>query len=352
MKNKTAIALSGGIDSLVAAHLLKKQGHELIGIHFLTGYEQKNKSDASPSPSPISLIGEQLGIKVNILDCAKEFKNTVVKYFCKIYQDGQTPNPCMVCNPIIKFGTVLNHAYKLGATSLATGHYVKLSKDNKSKIHLLCGTDATKDQSYFLALLTQQQLAAAKFPLGNMTKTKVREIARKKGLKPLAGNESQDICFIRGKSYKEFLSIHTDFDEKPGLIKDMNGQTLGKHTGIHNYTIGQRRGIDCPSSKPYYVVGIDNKKNRLIVGNKKDLLASKFKARDINWINNAPDHPIYVQTRVRYRSEAYDSMVIPIDKKTALVTFITPQSSVAPGQAAVFYHKDEILGGGWILPNE
>ncbi|MBW1983855.1 MAG: tRNA 2-thiouridine(34) synthase MnmA, partial [Deltaproteobacteria bacterium] len=315
------------------------------------GYEQKYIKGTPSFPHPVSLIGEQLGIKIHILDCTREFKNTVVKYFYNMYQNGQTPNPCMVCNPTIKFGTVLNHAYKLGASCLATGHYAKILKDNNNNLHLLRGTDTDKDQSYFLAFLTQQQLSSAEFPLGNMTKSKVRKLAHKIGLKPITSNESQDICFISDKNYKDFLSDQLDVVEKPGLIEDTNGRVIGNHTGLHKYTVGQRRGINCPSSKPYYVVKIDSKRNRLIVGGKDDLMCSEFKVCDINWIIEAPDNQISVKTRVRYRSSAYDTSVIPVDKKTALVKFKTPQSSVAPGQAAVFYKDNEVLGGGWILPN-
>ena len=350
MINKTAIALSGGVDSLIAAYLLKEQGHDLIGVHFLTGYEQKYETGSFSSPHPISSIGDQLGIDVHILDCSEEFNNTVVKYFYKLYQNGQTPNPCMICNPLIKFGTVMAYANKLGAPFLATGHYVKLLKDSNNKTHLMRGDDKNKDQSYFLAFMTQQQLSAALFPLGNMTKSEVREIAMKKGLKPLNINESQDICFIRGKSYKDFLSSHLDVDEKPGRIEDVSGRVIGEHTGLHKYTVGQRRGINCPSAEPYYVIKIDNKRNCLIVGGKSELLTSEFRVSDINWIIESPDNPMSVRTRVRYRSTAFDSLVIPIDKKTALVKFKKPQSSVAPGQAAVFYNNNEVLGGGWILP--
>jgi len=350
MKKKIAIAISGGIDSLVSAYLLKEQGHDVVGIHFLTGYEQKPVDNYPSSKHPISLIGEQLGIDIHILDCTEEFRNTVVKYFLNVYQAGQTPNPCMVCNPTIKFGAVLNHAFKLGASHLATGHYARTLKDSDNNLHLICGTDAHKDQSYFLAFINQNQLSAAKFPLGDMTKTEVRELALKKNLKPITSDESQDICFINDINYKEFFRTQMDMDVRPGLIEDLNGRIIGAHMGLHMYTIGQRRGINCPSSKPYYVVKIDTPLNRLIVGRKDDLMCSEFKVRDINWIIQAPDNQIAVKTRVRYRSKAYDTTVIPIDNKTALVKFNTPQPSVAPGQAAAFYKDNEVLGGGWILP--
>ena len=350
MMKKIAIAVSGGVDSLVAAYLLKEQGYDVTGIHFLTGYEPKHKTDSRSSSHPVSTIGEQLDIRVDILNCAEEFKNTVIKYFYTIYSVGQTPNPCMVCNPAIKFGTVLNHAYSLGASCLATGHYAKLEKDKTDKIHLLRGKDKTKDQSYFLAFLTQQQLSAAKFPLGDLTKSTVREIAAQKALNPIENDESQDICFINDKNYKEFLSNQLNIFERPGDIVDINGQIIGTHKGLHKYTVGQRRGINCPSSEPYYVVKIDTILNQLIVGRKDDLRCSEFLVNNINWIIEAPNHPLSIKTRVRYRSRAFETTVSPLDRKTARVKFNTPQLSVAPGQAAVFYQEDEVLGGGWILP--
>ena len=256
----------------------------------------------------------------------------------------------MVCNPTIKFGTVLNYAKKLGATALATGHYARVLKDTANIFHLHCGQDTDKDQSYFLAYMTQQQLSEVVFPLGDMTKPKVRELAHKEGLRPVVNYESQDICFIRDQSYNEFLMDQFNMDEKPGYIEDINGRVIGEHKGLHNYTVGQRRGINCPSSEPYYVVKIDNQRNKLIVGGKRDLLCSDFRVSDINWILKSPDTQITAKTRVRYRSRAYETTIIPIDKKTAHVKFKTPQLAVAPGQAAVFYKGKEVLGGGWIHP--
>jgi len=351
MKKKIAIALSGGVDSLVAAHLLQERGYDVIGIHFLTGFERPQKSHRDTGSHPVASLGEQLGIPVHFLDCSKEFKDTVIKYFFNIYQSGQTPNPCMVCNPTIKFGTVLNYALQLGASYLASGHYASVKHDKTRTARLFRGKDKHKDQAYFLALLTQQQLAAAKFPVGDLTKSSVREIANKNGLTPVTSDESQDICFIRDKNYKVFLSDTLGLDEIPGPILDMRGNAIGQHHGLHRYTVGQRRGINIPSSEPYYVVKIDSRQNRLIVGYKKDLVCSEFKVRDINWIGQSPTNQISLKTRVRYRSQAYETMVIPIDKKTAYVKFKTPQSAVAPGQAAVFYKDDEVLGGGWILPS-
>ena len=352
MKPLTAIAVSGGIDSLMAAHLLKENGHNVIGVHFVTGYEIPF-SDSGQSAHPanshkIFSISKQLGIDIKILDCSVEFKKNVVDYFIQTYKTGQTPNPCMVCNPLVKFGTVFNFARKLGASTLATGHYARMKEDRHGTFHLFKGIDPKKDQSYFLARLTQQHLAGARFPLGNMKKSDVIQLAGMKGFKPVNTGESQDVCFIKGKNYGDFLARHEGFEPKSGLIKDIDGNILGEHKGLHLFTIGQRRGINCPASEPYYVIQIDVRQNLLTVGFKKDLLASQCKVENINWIQEEPIQPINIQTRIRYRHTAVASMLTPVNGKTAMVQFEKPQEAVTPGQCAVFYQGDEVLGGGWI----
>jgi len=348
MKQLTAIALSGGIDSLVAAYLLKKQGHNIIGIHFITGYEtqthdsNKNRrfsnSDSSISTTTkedaaniISHLADQLGIEVKLLDLSIEFKKKVVDYFTRTYQAGQTPNPCMVCNPTIKFGAVFDFARKLGASTLATGHYAGISRDSEGGFHLSKSIDPKKEQSYFLAFMSQKQLSCTSFPLVSMTKSEVIKLAHKNGLEPVKKKESQDVCFIRNKNYGEFLALQQGFEPKPGR--------------------GQRRGINCPSSEPYYVVSMDPGQNLLTVGLKKDLLSFECRVKNINWINQKPNSPIKVHTRVRYRHKAAASKLFPINEKTAMVRFEKPQSAITPGQCAVFYQKDEVLGGGWIDTN-
>jgi tRNA-specific 2-thiouridylase len=241
MHRKNKWSKSGGIDSLVAAYLLKQQGHNLIGIHFITGYEtdhgDKNKLFPNTDPSPstltkkdvfhiISQLSDRLGIEVKPLDCRIDFKHKVVDYFTRTYQDGQTPNPCMVCNSTIKFGTVLDFSHKLGASKIATGHYAGITRDNQGKFHLIKGVDPKKEQSYFLALMNQKQLARTLFPLGSMTKSGVIKFAQKNGLEPVKKGESQDVCFIRNKNYGEFLALQEGFEPKPGRIVDVNGNLI------------------------------------------------------------------------------------------------------------------------------
>ncbi len=366
MKPLLAIAVSGGIDSLVAAYLLKEKGHRIIGVHFTTGYEtqphlDKEVSTADPHSvssnaakasvlETISHISDQLGVAVKHIDCSTAFKHEVVNYFIRTYQIGQTPNPCMVCNPLIKYGTVFNFALNLGASAMATGHYARVHEGKEGKFHLLKGVDSKKDQSYFLALMSQKQLASACFPLGGMTKSQVYQLAAQKGLEPVKKTESQDVCFIRESTYGEFLAAQSGFKEKPGLIEDVSGNILGRHKGLHLFTIGQRRGIDCPAAEPYYVIAIDSERNRLIVGYEKDLLTRACKVIDINWIIKKPNTAVNVSTRVRYRHRAAPSSLIPTNGNTAIIQFDKPQTAIAPGQCAVFYQGDEVLGGGWISP--
>lgn len=365
MKQITAIALSGGVDSLAAAYLLKQQGHHVTGVHFITGFETKTSrqhnnrfikdsytegftANQDSHSLKIADIADQLGIKVKIIDISTEFKLKIVDYFTQTYLAGKTPNPCLVCNPSIKYGTLLTCARKLGASRLATGHYARISADSLGRFHLLRGIDGKKDQSYFLAFMTQKQLARACFPLGKMTKSDVRRLVKEKGLRPAIEKESQDICFIKGNRYGDFLSQQQGFKAKPGNIVDIGGNILGRHNGLHLFTIGQRRGINCPASEPYYVVQIDISKNRLIVGLKKDLLSSSCKVTDINWIIDKPSSPLDVDTRIRYRNRAVRSRLIPDGSTSATNIFDFPQSAVTPGQGAVFYKDDEVIGGGWI----
>ncbi len=359
MKPVTAVAISGGIDSLVAAYLLQEKGHRVVGIHFLTGFENQpllsKPSGRSPDDSadrrllnhPIHHIADQLGIPVEILDCRDTFKKKIVDYFIQTYMAGLTPNPCLVCNAFIKFGTVLEYARELGASRLATGHYIKTLPDAAGNHLLLKGEDPYKDQSYFLAFLSQEQIAAAIFPLGGLTKKAVKSLAKTKGLKPIFRKESQDICFIRGKPYSDFLK-QQGILQKPGPIVDNHGKHLGEHKGLYRFTIGQRRGINCPAPLPYYVLRLDTDGNRLIVGSKDDLYSNDLMVTDINWITKTPSAAVRVYTKIRYSHTGASSTLVPVNDRSAIIKFDEKQSAIAPGQGAVFYQGNEVLGGGWI----
>lgn len=344
MTGSIAIAISGGIDSLVAAYLLKQQGADLFAIHFLTGYEKP----AQPGSTTIQDHCRQLDLPLVVVDLEASFRTVVVDYFTAAYQKGETPNPCLVCNPLIKFGALLTKARQLRATQLATGHYARVERRGQGRYQLRKGVDARKDQSYFLARLTQDQLAQACFPLGEWTKQQVKELAEEKGLRPMTRQESQDVCFIQEASYADFLKRTGGMDCPPGDIVDTAGRLVGTHDGLHRFTVGQRRGINCPASQAYYVVRLDTRNNRLVVGFKDELTTGSCRVREINWINSIPGGSVAVDTRIRYRHRAVASVVTPIGDDEAVVRFEEPQAAVTPGQGAVFYRGDQILGGGWI----
>ncbi len=360
MQNCTAVALSGGIDSLVSAALLKEQGRRLIGVHFLNGYETGMAPGSGPytdasiasalehAQRTMLPLGEQLGIPIYIIDLRAEFQSLVVNYFISTYQSGKTPNPCIVCNPSIKFDILLKKAASWGANRVATGHYARIETAADGGKRLFSGKDKRKDQSYFLARLNQTQLAVAEFPLGQMNKEQTRRIARQRGLIPVCAQESQDVCFIKDGAYGDFLANQPGFHPLEGPIEDINGQVLGRHKGLHRYTIGQRRGLNCPSSEPFYVVRMDQKRRSLVVGRKNDLFTDTCQVNQINWISGPPDRPIQVMTRVRYRHKAVPSTLIPLDSTRAQICFENPEAAVTPGQGAVFYQAEEVLGGGWI----
>jgi tRNA-specific 2-thiouridylase len=345
MTDSIAIAISGGIDSLVAAYLLKQEGIKVFAIHFLTGYEK---------PGALGLRSmeahcQQLALPLEVIDLKTSFRSLVVDYFSNAYQSGETPNPCLVCNPLIKFGVLFKKARELGANKLATGHYARVVKEkSQGRYQLFKGLDSHKDQSYFLARLTQDQLARACFPLGQWTKRRVKALAEEKGLRPITNQESQDVCFIHGTSYAEFLIYSGRLNLKSGDIVDTAGRVVGRHSGLHQFTVGQRRGINCPASKAYYVVRIDMRNNRLVVGFRDELSTDRCRVRNINWVTEIPREPMAVTTRIRYRHRAVASVVSPVGDDAAVVRFDLPQDAVTPGQGAVFYRGDEVIGGGWI----
>jgi len=342
-----AIAISGGIDSLVAAHLVGQKGEDAFGLHFLTGYEN------IPLPAiaeKIRRISEQIQIPVHIVDLSQSFRKKVVEYFTRTYLAGKTPNPCLVCNATIKFDDLLSEARRLGADRLATGHYARITEDSCARRLLYKGADTQKDQSYFLAFLTQSQLRRACFPLQDMSKARVRELADRMGLVPASQKESQDICFIQD-NYESFLLRETNFCPEPGLIVDVNGRILGEHSGLHRFTVGQRRGINCPAATPYYVVRLEPETNRLIVGFKDQLGVRQCRVTQINWIAPMPEIAMRVHARIRYRHAAVSAVLTPVNGNVACLRFDQLQYAVTPGQGAVFYQDDAVLGGGWIESN-
>ncbi|MBC2716857.1 MAG: tRNA 2-thiouridine(34) synthase MnmA [Desulfobacteraceae bacterium] len=367
MKPKIAVAISGGVDSLVAAFILKKKYENIVGLHFLNGYEPApfqpsespsesfERSDQSiisiyepPDAHPITHIANQLNIPIKLVDCRYHFQKYVVDYFVQSYRKGLTPNPCIICNPLIKFGIVFDLAKHLGASYFATGHYAGIIEKADDQYFLTKGRDSQKDQSYFLAFLSRKVLPFIRFPLGNMTKQQVIEMAVLNGLTPVLTKESQDVCFIHNNDYAYFLTSQDRFVASPGLITDSDGRRIGAHQGLHKFTIGQRRGINCPASEPYYVLKIDMEQNRLIVGFKKDLYKTGLKIKNINWFIPKPKSNLDIFVKIRYRHQATEAVLIPQNEDSAKIYFKKPQPAVTPGQGAVCYIGDEVIAGGWI----
>lgn len=354
MAHKIVVGMSGGVDSTVAAILLKQQGYDVNGV-FMKTWDEKNFPDCKTKSAcygpeereieEIEKISKILEIPVYFVDARKEFKKRVLDYFKKEYLSGRTPNPCVLCNRFIKFQFLVDEIQKQGVNFdfFATGHYARVEYDkNHNRYILKKGIDANKDQSYFLFLLTQKQLSQIKFPLGNYTKNEVKNIAKKHGLKIVEKKESQD--FIPGDRFFIF-----DNGIEPGEIVDKNGHILGRHKGIIYYTIGQRRGLGISCAKPLYVIEIQTEKNRIVVGEEKELYRDALIAEDVNWIGiEKIESPIEARTKIRYRHQEAESTIFPLRNNRARVVFKKPQRAITPGQVAVFYKDDILLGGGFI----
>jgi tRNA-specific 2-thiouridylase len=347
-KEKVIVAMSGGVDSSVAAALLKKQGYDVVGVFMRFWSEPAggagcamNKCCSFEAYSDARRVAQKLGIPIYTLNMKVPFKKLVVDYFLKEYQAGRTPNPCVECNRFIKFGELLKKARAMGAQYVATGHYARVNCEK-----LLKGKDPEKDQSYFLYTLTQDKLKQVLFPVGDYKKPKVREMAKKFGLPVHAKKDSQEVCFV-GASLKNFLKKYLKV--KSGKIVELESKkVLGKHDGLPFYTIGQRRGLAL-SGGPWYVVKIDTRKNILYVSrDEKKLLAKELIAEKVSWVSGAaPKLPIRVKVKIRYKHKEAPCVIKKI-KNNYKITFTKPQRAVTAGQSAVFYKGEETLGGGVI----
>lgn len=348
--------MSGGVDSSVAAALLKKKGYQVIGVTFKTWPKEEcglSSGRACCNLEAVArsrLVCEELEIPYYVFDLSKEFKHHVIDYFCSEYLKGHTPNPCVICNEKIKFGYLLKKAKSFGAQAVATGHYAGVAKSAKGRRFLLKeGKDKKKDQSYFLFSLSQEQLKHSIFPLEKFTKERTRRAARSMGLKTFNTVSSQDVCFIRDLEYADYIKNKTGVEIKEGDIVDLKGNVLGRHKGLPYYTIGQRRGIGVAHKEPLYVVSIDVADNRVVIGTKKDVMSSTLEAEGLNWISVAGiDKPTRFDVKIRYGAKKAKAFVTATGPDSVKVEFDEPQEAPTPGQAVVFYDRDVVAGGGWI----
>ena len=353
-KQRVLLGMSGGVDSSVAGHLLREQGYDVIGVTMKVWPQDciTRAEDKCCGPQAVAdarAVAHVLGIPHYVVDEADQFEKLVIDYFSSEYQAGRTPNPCVMCNEKLKFGNLWRKAEALDCDFIATGHYA-IIEHQADRAVLRKGIDQRKDQSYFLFSLRQAQLRRALTPLGKMSKTEIRAIARKLGLKVADKADSQEICFVPGQDYKAFLRSHLPESEfHRGGVYDLNGQFLGTHDGIEMFTIGQRKGLPGGSDRPRYVVDLDPETNRVIVGSAEDLLVEEFEIDRVNWVSRvATDDPIEATVKIRYNHRGTLATLLPLSGNRLRVRLSEAQKAITPGQAAVFYDNDVVLGGGWI----
>ena len=349
------VAMSGGVDSSVAAALLVEQGYPVIGMMLRLwsepGFENENRCCTPDAMAQARKVALQLGIPFYAVDGRDRFHQQVVGAFLEGYRQGQTPNPCMVCNRQIRWGFLMDQARSLGAEYLATGHYARIRQLSDGKVQLLCGQDEMKDQAYVLSRLNQDQLSHSLFPIGEYKKPEVRELARRFGLPVADRSESQDLCFLAGQDYRQFLSRVASDVVKPGLIVNKQGGVLGEHQGLAFYTIGQRKGIKISSPQPLFVISKNVHQNKLIVGYKEDLGLDEMDVTDVNWVlGEQPENINRVTVKIRYKAD-FAWAVLEINGYNQVhVRFEKLMRDITPGQTAVFYNEGVVLGAGIIQP--
>lgn len=345
---RTAVAMSGGIDSSAAAVLLKEQGHDVFGLTAKT-WPEGSRCCSDEDIRDARRVAAAIGIPHYVVDLAEVFEREVVGYFVDEYLGGRTPSPCARCNRFVKFGALMDKALALGAEWMATGHYARIRRDDGGRLHLLTGLDGAKDQSYFLFDLSQEQLARSLFPVGDMRKDAVREVVRRAGLPVHDRPESQDLCFVQAGAHHVLIERRHPEARRSGVIRDMDGRELGVHEGIHRFTIGQRKGLGIATGTPRYIVALEAGTNTVTVGGKQAVMHAGARVSGIRWTGGvAADCGCKVLVKIRYAQGAAAARLESLAGGGAEIYFDEPQFAVTPGQIAAFYVGDELIGGGWI----
>ncbi|MBI5669778.1 MAG: tRNA 2-thiouridine(34) synthase MnmA [Chloroflexi bacterium] len=352
---RVVVAMSGGVDSSVAAALLLEQGYNVVGVMMRLWSEETfgggvhNRCCTPDQMADARRIAAKLGIPFYVLDTKDVFRHTIVEFFIDQHRQGVTPNPCLECNRHIRFNFLLQNALALDAEYLATGHYARVSQAASGRYVLKKGLDERKDQSYVLSVLGQQQLKHTLFPVGEYTKPQVREIAARFGLPTASKKDSQDLCFIGDNNYRRFLGDYAPDILQPGPIVRKNGDVLGQHTGLANYTIGQRKGLGVNSPEPLYVIAMNPYRNALVVGTADELGSDTLTAHRVNWVSGeTPSEPFRAEVKIRYKAQPVPAWVEPLPGERMQVQFDEPLRDITPGQGAVVYDGDTVLGGGII----